>query len=132
MKLVLDEYVYKDLPQNYDPYYIYFIIVDDIEVGRIVYREGNDSSRYFDGHIGYSIDEEYRGHNYSYYACLLLREYIEKDFVYITCDPDNIASKKIIEKLGCEFIERAVIPSYLRNVFSKDEKEKLIYRWCLK
>lgn len=132
MKLELLEYVTEDLPENFDPYYIYLIIEDNEEIGRIVYREGEDSSRYYDGHIGYHIDEEYRGHNYSYYACLLLKEFIDKDFVYITCDPDNIASKKIIEKLGCEFIERKCIPSYLKNVFSKDEKEKLIYRWWMK
>lgn len=132
MKLELLEYVKDDLPKNFDPYYIYLIIVDNQEVGRIVYREGDDHNRYYDGHIGYHIEEEYRGHYYSYEACLLLKKYIHKDFVYITCDPHHIASKKIIEKLGCEFIEKATIPSSLKNVFSSEEKEKLIYRWRLK
>lgn len=132
MRLELLEYVNENLPKGFDPYYIYLIIVDEIEVGRLVYREGSDASRYYDGHIGYHIEEEYRGHHYSYKACLLLKEIINKDYLYITCDPNNIASKKTIEKLGCEFIERAIIPNYLKHVFSKEEKEKLIYRWCLK
>ena len=132
MKLELLEYVNENLPKDFDPYYIYLIMIDDNEVGRIVYREGDDSSRYYDGHIGYHIEEEYRGHHYSYEACLLLKEYIDKDFVYITCDPDNIASQKIIEKLGCEFIERKAIPSHLKHVYGKDEKEKLIYRWWIR
>jgi predicted acetyltransferase len=132
MKLKLLEYINANLPKGFDPYWIYLIIVDDKEVGRIVLREGNDSDRYFDGHIGYHIDKEFRGHNYSYQACLLLKNHIHKDHVIITCDPHNIASKKIIEKLGCEFIERKAIPTHLKKVFTKEEKEKLIYIWRLK
>ena len=132
MRLELLEYVSENLPKDFDPYYIYLIIVDNQEVGRIVYREGDDLSRYYDGHIGYHIEEEYRGHHYSYDACLLLKEKIDKEYVYITCDPSNIASQRIIEKLGCEFIESSIIPRSLRHVFNKDEKEKLIYRWWLK
>ncbi|MEE0966601.1 MAG: GNAT family N-acetyltransferase [Bacilli bacterium] len=132
MRLELLEYVSENLPKDFDPYYIYLIIVDNQEVGRIVYREGDDLSRYYDGHIGYHIEEEYRGHHYSYDACLLLKEKIDKEYVYITCDPGNIASQRIIEKLGCEFIESSIIPRSLRHVFNKDEKEKLIYRWWLK
>jgi len=132
MKLELLEYVNKDLPKGFDPYWIYIIIVKDKEVGRIVFREGNDQQRYYDGHIGYHIEEEYRGHHYGYQACLLLKEKINKDHVIITCDPANTASKKIIEKLGCELIERKTIPHELKNVFTKEEKEKLIYQWRLK
>lgn len=132
MKLELLEYVKDNLPNGFDPYWIYLIIVNQQEVGRIVLREGDDYSRYFDGHISYHIEEEYRGHHYSYQACLLLRKYIDKDHVIITCDPQNIASKKIIERLGCEFIERKLIPNNLKKLFHQREKEKLIYKWRLK
>lgn len=132
MRLKLLEYVDRNLPKGFSPYWIYLIVIDHKEVGRIVLREGNDDERYFDGHIGYHINQEYRGHYYSYYACLLLKDIIKKDHVIITCDPQNRASQKVIEKLGCEFIERKMIPRELRHCFNRDEKEKLIYRWRLR
>lgn len=131
MELVVLEEVKDHLPKGFDPYTIFLIMVENEEVGRLVLRSGDEVSRYYDGHIGYTIDEEYRGHNYAYRACLLLKPYIQDQSVIITCDPDNIPSKKTIEKLGCEYIETAAIPSHLRKFFSKDEKEKCIYRWHL-
>lgn len=138
MELVLMEYVNEGLSFGFDPYYIYSIMVDYEEVGRIVLREGSDDQRYFDGHIGYSVFEEFRGHDYSYQACLLLKEIImrdqiiNKDHLIITCSPDNIASRRIIEKLGCSYIETKVIPHHLRKLFAEDEREKMIYIWNLK
>ena len=58
MKLNLLAYETKNLPIGWKPYYIYEIEVDQQDVGRIVLREGTNQERYFDGHIGYSIDEE--------------------------------------------------------------------------
>ena len=131
MELVILEEVKDHLPKGFDPYTIFLIMVDDNEVGRLVLRSGDESSRYFDGHIGYTIDEEYRGHNYAYQACLLLKEYVTEKSLIITCDPNNIASKKTIEKLGCEYIETKPVPKSLKKYFSKDELEKCIYRWHL-
>ena len=72
MKLELLTYEKENLPRGWKPYYIYLIMVDHIEVGRIVLREGSNEERYYDGHIGYTIEKEYRGHHYSKDACLLL------------------------------------------------------------
>ena len=99
MKLELLTYEKENLPRGWKPYYIYLIMVDHIEVGRIVLREGSNEERYYDGHIGYTIEKEYRGHHYSKDACLLLFDKAkEKGFkqLMITCSPDNIASRKII------------------------------------
>ena len=65
MKLELLEYVHEHLPRGFTPYYIYAIMVDSIEVGRLIFREGTMQQHYFDGHIGYHIDEAYRGHHYA-------------------------------------------------------------------
>lgn len=135
MLLKLLSYENTNLPAGWKPYYIYEIIVDDHEVGRIVLREGNNEERYFDGHIGYSIDKEYQGHHYSREACLLLFDIArEKGFeeLIITCSPDNIASRKIIETLPFEFIEEKPVPQYLRKNFDKDETVKRIYKIKLK
>jgi len=131
MELKLLEEVRDHLPIGFSPYTIYSMMVDDEEVGRIVLREGSDEERYFDGHIGYSVYEEYQGHHYAYQACLLLQEKIKKEHVIITCDPFNIASKKTIERLGCLYIETAVIPKKLKKFFTPDEKEKCIYKWMI-
>ena len=88
MKLELLTYEKENLPRGWKPYYIYLIMVDHIEVGRIVLREGSNEERYYDGHIGYTIEKEYRGHHYSKDACLLLFDKAkEKGFkqLMITC-----------------------------------------------
>ena len=132
LKLELLERVDQNLPKGFQPYEIYSIFVGQDEVGRIVLREGTDEERYFDGHIGYTIEETYRGHHYAYQACLLLKERINMDHVIITCDPRNVASLKTIEKLGCQYLETKVIPSHLKKCFTKEEKEKRIYQWNIK
>ena len=132
MELVLEEFINTHLIKGMVPYYIYNIIVDNIEVGRVIYRVGNDNECYFDGHIGYSVYDEYQGNNYAYKACLLLKDIIDKDYVYISCAPHNIASKKTIEKLGADLIEKTYIPSSLKKFYSEDEYEKLIYKWRIR
>ena len=131
MELKLLENINEHLPQGFTPYTIYGIFVDSLEVGRIVLRSGNDEERYYDGHIGYTIYEEYQGHYFAYQACLLLKQYITKDHLIITCDPYNIASLKTIEKLGCKYLETRKISSKLKKFFTREEKEKRIYKWYL-
>ena len=90
------------------------------EIGRISLRVGESPCVYYFGHIGYHIDPPYRGHRYARRACLLLRPLIDlhgKESVVITCDPDNIPSRRTIEGLGCE-LERIV-----------DVPERIQHRW---
>lgn len=129
MYLQLLEYVSHDLPEGFTPYYIYGIMVDNKEVGRITFREGSLQEHYFDGHIGYHIEEAYRGHHYAYQACLLLQK--EQGFhqVILTCDPSNQASLKTIQKLHARYLETKTIPKSQRRFFHQDEKEKMIFLW---
>lgn len=130
MKLIKEEYVNKNLPKGWLPYYIYQIIVDHKTVGKIVLREGSIEEHYYDGHIGYSIDEKYRGHNYAYQAMLLLNKealMLGFDKLVITCSPDNIPSKKTILKLNAKYLETVTIPSKLKKDFGIDEKQKEVY-----
>lgn len=132
--LELNEYV--DDVDGWSPYYIFDICIESVKepVGRIVFRCGSDMEHEFAGHIGYSVDESYRGHHYALQACLALKPFIRSlgyHHVLITCSPDNIASKKTIEKLGAEFVETKVIPSDLRKEFTVSETHKRIYYWQL-
>lgn len=131
MELRLIEYLYENLPKGFSPYYIYDICVEKESVGHIIFREGTIQDRYYDGHIGYHIEEEFRGHHYAYQACLLLKEKIPYNEVIITCDPENIASYKTIEKLNAHLLETKPIPSHLKKYFTKDEKIKNIYLWSI-
>lgn len=123
-------YISEDLPKNWLPYYIFGIYNDDTMVGKIVLREGNRQQRYYDGHIGYSIDPEHRGHHFAYQACLLIKEIAtQKGFkeLVITCNPDNIASKKTIQSLGAQYLERKLVPKDLQSDFKPGETIKDIY-----
>lgn len=123
------EYVHEHLPEGMTPYTLYSIIVDQKEVGRLTWREGSDDQHYYDGHIGYHIEDMYRGHHYAYQACLLLREQLHFDHAILTCDPQNIASLKTIKKLGARYLETKPIPRQQRRFFTKNEKEKMIFIW---
>lgn len=134
MYLELLSYEKDHLPKGWKPYYIYNIIENHHEVGRIVLREGTCQERYFDGHIGYTIEEEYRGHHYSREACILLFDIAKEKGMtqlMITCSPENIASRRIIESLPSQFIEEKEIPAALRKDFDDNERVKRIYQITL-
>lgn len=97
------------------PYYWYEIIpkVLNKPVGKISIRLGDNYHSYYNGHIGYEVDEEYRGNNFSYQAAKMVLS-VAKDYgmerIYLVCDENNIASSKTIEKLGAELVEKVVPP----------------------
>lgn len=97
------------------PFYWWDIILKQnrIAIGKISFRIGHNYHSYYNGNIGYDVDEEYRGHHYALLACqLVLRvaQYHKMDRIYLTCDYDNVASFKTIEKLGAKFIEEVLPP----------------------
>ena len=74
------------------------------EIGQISYRDGESRCIYYFGHIGYHIDPPWRGNHYARRACLLLKDEIirgGKRSVVITCDPDNMPSRRTCIGLGC-------------------------------
>ena len=92
------------------PYYWYEIFLNSTgnPIGKISIRIGHNYHSYFNGNIGYEIDEEYRGHNYSLIASKMVLEiakYYNMSDLVLTCDEDNVASYKTIEKLGAKLIE---------------------------
>ncbi len=132
INLITDGTITMSLGYVYNNQHLYKIYLDDKEIGYCDLRIGHNASLYYYGNIGYRIYEDYRGHNYSYYASLLLIEIAKRyevDYLLITCDPDNYASKKVIEKLGFEFIREARVP--LWHPLFKESKHKLIYKMDL-
>ena len=112
------------------PFYYYDIYVCDTPIGKISIRIGNNYHSYYNGHIGYEIDKEYRGNNYSYKACKLVFQVAKAhgmNELLITCDESNIASYKTIEKLGAELIEIRKPPEdYF--AYREDMEQQRIYK----
>mgnify|MGYP003295234220 CR=1 FL=1 len=118
------------------PFYWWKIILKEInkEIGKISLRIGHNYHSYFNGNVGYEIDSEYRGHNYAYKACELIipvAKYHGMNFIYITCDFDNIPSIKTIEKLGAEFLEEVIPPKDYVFYFDGISSHK-IYKLSIK
>lgn len=104
---------------------------DRHEIGQLSYRSGESRCVYYYGHIGYHIDPPYRGQHYAWKACMLIRREIllsGKTSVVITCDPDNEASRKTCEKLGCLFERVAEVPKDIYQKFDIS-KAKCRYIW---
>lgn len=92
------------------PFYWYDIILKETneKIGKISIRIGYNYHSYYNGNVGYEIDYPYRRHNYSYFATKLLyviAKYYQMDYLMLTCDEDNIASFKTIERLGGILLE---------------------------
>lgn len=101
------------------------------EIGQISYRDGESRCVYYYGHIGYHIDEEYRGHHYAYQACRLIENEIRnsgKTNVVITCDPDNEPSRKTCLKLECLFERITEVPEDIYRKYDIS-RTKCRYIW---
>jgi predicted acetyltransferase len=86
-------------------------------IGYVSLRLGESPGLYYLGHIGYRVEDGYRGHGYAAEAVHMLLPLMRKmglRTVVITTDTDNIPSRKTSERLGC-VLERVVTvpPDYL-------------------
>ena len=83
-------------------------------VGGIALRIGtNREIEMFTGNIGYHVYPPARGHHYAERACRLIlpiarRHGMEK--LWITCNPDNLASRRTCERLGATLVEIVTVP----------------------
>lgn len=131
--LILDKKVPEDVEKGYVPAYFFNIVLHDKSqiIGYIDLRIGNNLNTYYGGNVGYAISPDFRGNHYALKACKLLFEvvrYHKMERVYITCNPENIASRKTIEKLGLAFVEIADLPED-NPMYLDGEKQKCVYRW---
>ena len=82
------------------------------------------------GHVGFAVHEEHRGHRYAARSVALLVP-IAKELgfaaLWITCDPENAASRRTLELAGAEFVETVDVPSDC-IIFQNDHLRKCRYR----
>ena len=97
------------------PFYWWSIILNarEKEIGKISLRLGHNDHSYFNGNVGFEIDEPYRGRHYALLASQMVVSVARAhgmDRLYFTCDFDNPASYKTIERLGARLVGEAAPP----------------------
>jgi predicted acetyltransferase len=101
------------------------------ELGTIRLRVGD--SRHvvmYAGHVGYTVEERHRGHRYAERSLRLLfpmARRLELDPVWVTCDPENAASRKTLERVGAQFVETVDVPADC-VIFQSGHPRKCRYR----
>jgi predicted acetyltransferase len=72
-----------------------------------------DIIEYF-GHIGYHVFPLSRGQHLAERACRLILPFARAHgmkHLWITCNPDNVPSKRTLERLGAQYIETVNVPT---------------------
>jgi predicted acetyltransferase len=117
--------------KNYLPSYRFRILetATGLHVGRLNFRIGRSEQVYLFGHIGYEVYPEFRGHRFAYHACVAALELARRhnmNEIIITCNPDNIASRKTLERLGGTLLEIALVPPE-HEMAKEGDREKCIF-----
>lgn len=85
------------------------------KIGRITLRLGDSEDIYYFGNIGYNISKKYRGNYFAGKACLilinLLKKYNINENLILTVNPNNIASHKTCEFIGCSLLDTVKVPN---------------------
>jgi tagatose 1,6-diphosphate aldolase len=131
LELHLVERTPGDPSKNWVPAYRFEIRIGAERVGSVSLRVGHGEylERYA-GHIGYGIDMPYRGHRYAARACKLLFELARKHHMktlWITCNPENVASRRTCELVGGELVEIVDLPPD-SDMYKEGERQKCRYR----
>ena len=123
-----------DNDRGYVPAYEFTVRLPVVHtpVGRINLRIGNtEQVLKYGGHIGYGVQEEYRGHHYAAKACWLVKQVAIDhglDTLWITCNPDNYSSRRTCDILGCELVEIINLPKD-DSRYQRGERQVCRYRW---
>ena len=132
IQLILEKTVEANTERGWLPAY-HFAICNGIGVkmGGCDLRIGHNESAYYGGNIGYRVERPYRGHHYAGKACGLLFELARRHgmgYLFITCNPDNLASRRTCEYAGGQLVEIVELPADNDMRVEDGETEKCSYR----
>jgi len=101
------------------------------ELGTINLRVGSTSHvELYAGHTGYGVHPAHRGHRYAARSLVLLIPLACKlglNPLWITCDPDNVGSRRSCELAGAQFVEIVDVPEDC-IIHRSGHKQKCRYR----
>jgi tagatose 1,6-diphosphate aldolase len=133
LTLVLAEKIPADPAKRYVPAYDFEMrrTGRPEKIGNVGLRVGDTYRlRMYGGDIGYGVNPEFRGHHYAARACRLLfplaRLHGMKE-LWITCNPDNVASRRTCELIGAVFVEIVDLPEDI-DMYQRGERQKCRYR----
>lgn len=99
--------------------------------GQINLRLGwNENLLYFAGHVGFAVHQAYRGRGFAARALMLLKPLAARHGyreLWITCDPENFASRRSCEKAGAMYVNTVDVPEGTR-LHEKGIRQKCRYR----
>jgi tagatose 1,6-diphosphate aldolase len=116
------------------PAYNFEMRVGGERVGTISLRLGHtEFIEKYAGHIGYGVDLAHRGHHYAARACKLLFPIAKQHgfhVLWITCNPENVASRRTCERAGGQLIDIVDLPPDT-EMYREGERQKCRYRVVL-
>ena len=99
-----------NLPEGFIPCTTYWVMLGDKVIGFANIKHYlNDALRKKGGHIGLALAKEYRGKGLGVQTAKLLIEKARNEYgigeVLLTNEPENMASRRMCEKLGAELTD---------------------------
>jgi predicted acetyltransferase len=131
LQLRLRERYPGDPSRGWVPAYRFDIVVGGQVVGGIELRLGATPAMVaFGGQIGYGVEPVHRGRRYAARSLRLLlplaRAHAMSE-LWITCNPDNWASRRTCELAGAELVEIVDLPPD-SDMYLEGERQKCRYR----
>jgi predicted acetyltransferase len=115
------------------PSYEFELRLDGVEecIGKVNLRVGNTRSlEMYGGHLAYEVDPKWRGRHYAERGARLVLPLAQQhglSTIWITCNPDNWASRRTCERLGAELVEVVPLPPD-NEMYIRGMREKCRYR----
>lgn len=134
LELRLEQTSISDSERGFVPAY-HFVMVRSrqpwIEMGRITLRVGNTPYVVtYAGHVGYRVYEKYRGQHYAARSVKLLfplAKFHGLNPLWITCNPDNLPSRRSCELAGATYVETVLVP-FDSDMYKRGDWEKRRYK----
>lgn len=100
-------------------------------VGRVSFRaQPHRMMELYRGQIGYEVNASHRGRHFAERSVRLLLPFIRRhgfSEMWITCDPDNLASRRTCERIGGKLVEIVAVPE-TEEMFARGHRTKCRFR----
>ena len=132
LRLVLDRIEVPNGSPGVVPAYRFHLVADGARAGSISLRVGaGERLVRYAGQVGFSVEPAFRGRRLagrSVRLVLPLAAAHGLNPVWLTCNPDNAASRRVMERLGATYIETVDLPPDYDRYVSRGERHKMRFR----